>query len=181
MGEIPYLSKKENGVSANRLKLYKSKKIILAKIALRTEAFYDEVGEFASVNTNCFHDFNDDYNPKYILAWLNSKLFQFTFDCFFEGLKMQGGYLLYSAPNVSKMYIKKISLGEQKPFIALADKIINLRTQGKDTNELEKQIDDLFYKILDISPKDQKTIELSIPTIEVNENKKSRNKTFQNT
>ncbi len=176
----PHLSNEDEGISTNRVKLYKSKKIILAKIAIRTEAFYDEKGEYASVNTNCFHTFNEEYNPKYILAWLNSKLFQFTFDCFFEGLKMQGGYLLYSAPNVSKMYIKKIKLNDQKPFIALVDKVIELKGQGKNTNELEKQIDDLFYKLYDISNRDQKTIELSIPTV-IDENKKSRNKKLQNT
>ena len=104
-------------ISENRLKQYKSPKIVFAKIALRTEAFFDEKGEYCSINTNCIHSFNRNFNPKYILAFVNSKLFQYTFECFFDGLKMAGGYLLYSAPNLSNMYIKEISEKEEEYFV----------------------------------------------------------------
>lgn len=147
----PYLPNDSNFISSNRKKLYESPKIILAKIAIRTEAFLDEHGAFASINTNCFHSFSNDFNPKYILAWLNSKLFQYTFECFFEGLKMQGGYLLYSSPNVSKMFIKEINLKDQKPFISLVDKIISAKHQEKNTETLENEIDNLFFKLYNLS------------------------------
>jgi adenine-specific DNA-methyltransferase len=147
----PYLPTDSNLISANRKKLYESPKIILAKIAIRTEAFLDEQGDFASINTNCFHSFSDHFNSKYILAWLNSKLFQYTFECFFEGLKMQGGYLLYSSPNVSKMFIKEIDLKDQKPFISLVDKIILAKQKERNTEALENEIDDLFFKLYSLS------------------------------
>lgn len=155
----PYLQKDKDIISSNRLSLYSSPKIILAKIALTTEAFYDVEGEYASINTNCFHTFNKDYNPKYILAWLNSKLFQYTFECFFEGLKMAGGYLLYSAPNLSKMFIKKIDHQVQKPIVSLVDKIIQRKHQEKDTTDLEQQIDQLIYELYSILPDERTTIE----------------------
>lgn len=155
----PYLDSDSELISQNRKKLYESPKIILAKIAIRTEAFYDESGSYASINTNCFHTFNKRYDPKYILAWLNSKLFQYTFECFFEGLKMAGGYLLYSSPNISKMYIKEIEKQEQKPFINLVDQILKSKENGKDSLELEKEIDLLFYKLFKLTSKEQKIIE----------------------
>lgn len=155
----PYLKKDPNVVSANRLKLYKSSKIILAKIAIRTEAFYDSEGEYASVNTNCLHSFTDEFDPRYVLAWINSKLFQYTFECFFEGLKMQGGYLLYSAPNVSKMAIKRITLKEQERYIKYVDEIIDMKKQSKDSKALEKKIDDMFYREFELSDLEIKIIE----------------------
>jgi adenine-specific DNA-methyltransferase len=155
----PYLPINDSRISVNRNNLYKQPKIILAKIAISTEAFFDSRGEFASINTNCFHSFNSEYDPKYILAWLNSKLFQYTFECFFEGLKMQGGYLLYSAPNIEKMFIKPISLQEQVPFIDLVNKVTLAREEGKDSKNYEDEIDTLFYKLYGITKSEKIIIE----------------------
>ena len=125
----PYFSKNENRISANRHSLYSSSKIIISKIGLTCEAFYDKNGEFASIDTNCIHSFSKDFLPEYILCWLNSKLYNYMFECFFDGLRMSGGYLLYSAPNLRNTYIKQISIDEQKPFIELADKMLSLNTE----------------------------------------------------
>ncbi|GEM_PF-2306601 len=87
----PYLTD-DKKVLQNRLGLYKSSKIIIAKMALHLEGFYDETGEYASVNTNCLHSIKK--SPMFILAWIHSKIFDMVYNCFFEGLKMSGGYLI---------------------------------------------------------------------------------------
>ncbi|MBL7681754.1 MAG: Eco57I restriction-modification methylase domain-containing protein [Flavipsychrobacter sp.] len=104
---MPYLREDIKRVSQQRLKLYRSPKIIVAKIALKLEAFYDKNGEYASINTNCIHSFKKGFRPEYVAVWVNSKLFHFVFSCFFDGLRMAGGYLLYSAPNLKSTFIKK--------------------------------------------------------------------------
>lgn len=109
----PYLDISSPVVSANRRKLYQSPKIVIAKIGLKCEAFYDENGEYASINTNCLHTFSDDYDPWYVQAWLDSTLYSYVFECLFDGLRMSGGYLLYSAPNLRNTPIPKTSLREQ--------------------------------------------------------------------
>lgn len=141
----PYLPKESHIISDNRHKLYSSEKIIFAKIAIKTEAFYDEKGKYASVNTNCLHSFSKDISPKYILAWVNSKLFQYTFECFFDGLKMQGGYLLYSAPNLSSMFIKEINTDIQNKIIPIVEYI----SIGEYQNILffDRLIDAIMYEI----------------------------------
>ncbi len=67
----PYLPKDDDRISKNRNNLYSSPKIVLAKIAITTEAVYDEKGEYASIYTNCFHSFKNVFDPKFVLAWLN--------------------------------------------------------------------------------------------------------------
>ena len=119
----PYLPKDSMIISDNRHTLYSKPKIIISKIGLQCEAFLDSKGEYASINTNCFHSFSKNYTPEYILCWVNSKLYNYTFECFFDGLRMSGGYLLYSAPNLKNTYIKNIDLVKQKPFIKLAKDI----------------------------------------------------------
>jgi len=59
----PYLPKDKDLLGKNRYELYGKPKIIFAKIALRTEAFYDDEGCYASINTNCMHSFNADFDP----------------------------------------------------------------------------------------------------------------------
>lgn len=149
----PYLPKNDSIISQNRQELYSAPKIILAKIAISTEAFFDEKGEYSSVNTNCLHSFNNKFLPKYILAWINSKLFQYTFECFFDGLKMQGGYLLYSAPNLSKMYIKYTGLHNQKLICLVVDYILKLNKLGnkQPINEYveNNHIIQLFDEVID--------------------------------
>ena len=52
---------------------------------------------------------------------LNSKLYNYVFECLFDGLRMAGGYLLYSAPNLINTSIKNIPIDNQLPFIAKAE------------------------------------------------------------
>ena len=112
----PYLPSRSEIISSNRQNLYSSPKIIISKIGLRCEAFFDRTGQFASINTNCIHSFHAKFTPEYILAWLNSKLYNYTFECLFDGLRMSGGYLLFSAPNLKSTSIKEVSLERQKLF-----------------------------------------------------------------
>ncbi len=122
----PFLPRVNEFISDNRHKLYSSPKIIISKIGLSCEAFFDKEAEYASIDTNCIHSFNEDFLPEYVLCWLNSKLYNYVFECLFDGLRMSGGYLLFSAPNLKNTYIKHIPLSDQQPFIDLADKMLSL-------------------------------------------------------
>ena len=118
----PSLSKENSEISGNRHNLYSSPKIIIAKIGLRCESFFDKEGGYASINTNCIHSFDKDYLPEYVQCWINSKLYNYMFECFFDGLRMSGGYLLFSAPNLRNTYIKKIEIIEQDFFVKKSKK-----------------------------------------------------------
>ena len=141
----PYLPNNDSKISGNRHSLYSSPKIIVSKIGLSCEAFYDKDGEFASIDTNCIHSFSNDFLPEYILCWLNSKLYNYMFECFFDGLRMSGGYLLYSAPNLKNTYIKKETINNQQPFVALATHmlLLNQQLQEKRSRFLHRLRDNL--------------------------------------
>ncbi len=125
----PVLPKKSEKISENRHNLYSAPKIIIAKIGLKCEAFYDENGEYSSINTNCIHSFSQNFLPEYIQCWINSKLYNYMFECFFDGLRMSGGYLLFSAPNLRNTYIKSVPIDSQNPFIQLS------KTMQKKSND----------------------------------------------
>lgn len=143
----PFLPKESDRISENRHNLYSSHKIIIAKIGLRCEAFYDFKGEYASINTNCIHSFSEDYLPEYIQCWINSNLYNYMFECFFDGLRMAGGYLLFSAPNLRNTYIKRISIDKQNPFIQLSQ---NLQKKSTDLNITLSRFSTFFSNSIEI-------------------------------
>jgi len=158
----PYLPKSEEVLGKNRFDLYSRPKIIFAKIAITPEAFYDEKGEYASVNTNCIHTFTDEYFPEFILGWVNSKLFQYLFECFFDGLKMSGGYLLYSSPNLLNTYIKKATKKEQDKIVSEVRKVIEaniIKNETENIKEIENRINQLFYQLYDLTEEEIKIVE----------------------
>lgn len=157
----PYLPKLESKLGANRFNLYSNPKIIFAKIAITPEAFYDENGEYASINTNCIHSFSDDFIPEFILGWVNSKLFQYMFECFFDGLKMSGGYLLYSAPNLINTYIKLAKIDEQTKIASIVKQIIDIKNDNpsSDTSVLESEIDLLVYELYGLTEEEIAIVE----------------------
>ena len=96
-------------------------------------------------------------NSRYLLAILNSKLVAFLMNIW--SISRRGGYLEYKVQYVEKIPIKNISIKDQKPFIDLVDKILEAKQQGKDSTNNEKKIDDLVYKLYDLTTGEQKIIE----------------------
>lgn len=104
-------------------------------------------------------------SAKYGLALLNAKLFYFWL--YHKG-KRKGELLELSPKPLSEIPIKKISGSEQKPFIEIVDKILAI-TNNEDylknpkeqaqVKEYEKQIDQLVYKLYDLTPEEISIVE----------------------
>jgi fido (protein-threonine AMPylation protein) len=94
-------------ISKMREVLYKKPKIIVAKMALRIEAFIDANGDYSSANTNCIY--GSEYSLFYLGAVLNSKLMRIIYDEYFGALIMSGGYFQYQAPQLKTLPIRPIS------------------------------------------------------------------------
>lgn len=122
----------------NRSKMYSETKIIISKMSLKLEAFWDSQGEYASINTNCLHSIQ--IAPQLLMGWIHSKLFHFIYECYFEGLKMAGGYLPFSAPYLSCMCIPE-NIESYTNIIELVDEILtNKKSVNENMNAIDKQI-----------------------------------------
>ncbi len=58
-----------------------------------------------------------------------------------------------------KIPLHRTSKNEQQPFIALVDKILTAKQQGQDTHTLESQINQMVYKLYDLTDNEIKIIE----------------------
>ena len=138
----PYLPNDKEILGDNRYRMYNNPKIIVSKMSLTLEGFLDKEGEYASINTNCFHTIQ--IRPEILLGWVHSKAFHYMYECFFEGLKMSGGYLPFTAPYLSCMFIP---LG-----INRNDKLYNIVKQiivGEDG--LMSELDEQCFKSLELT------------------------------
>ena len=99
---------------------------------------------------------SDRINLKYLTGLLNSKLVAFWLR---KKGKMQGNAYQLDKEPLLEIPIYKPSDKDANEIAKLVDKIISLKQQGKDSSEQEKKIDELVYKLYDITPDEQKIIE----------------------
>jgi hypothetical protein len=108
-------------------------------------------------NLHIVNSKDEKYNLKYILAVINSKLMNF----YYETLNPEKGEALAEVKkqNVEKLLIKIADNQVQSLFIKKVDEILSLKSEGKDTTALEQQIDNLVYKLYELTYQEVKAID----------------------
>ena len=137
-------------------KLFNSEKLICRFKASANTFCYDNSSFYSSADTTivCLKVDVKDYSLKYLLALLNSKVLDYYFKSY--GKLMDYRFEYYPTP-VGNMRIKKAP--NQEKFVALVDNILLYKTQGKDTTILEQQIDNLVYKLYELTYEEVKIID----------------------
>ncbi len=130
-------------------------KIVWPETSLANQFCYVDEGVYLNKTT-----FFIPVENHFLLALLNSKLVGFYLSSIVS--KVRGGYFSLSKIYVEKIPLKKISSIEQKPFIKLVDKIIDSKNKDKDTLAIEAEIDQMVYKLYDLSKGEIKQIEDSM-------------------
>lgn len=97
-------------------------------------------------------------NQRYLIAILNSKLIAFWLR---RKGKMQGNNYQLDKEPLLQIPICNIVDRDQQPFITLVDQILTAKKANPkaDTSALEKQIDELVYKLYDLTEEEIKIIE----------------------
>lgn len=126
---------------------------------------YNESPWFASQDVCFIYKKNGEFNLKFILSILNSKL---CYLWLYNKGKRKGNILELMQKPLSEIPIKKISEDEQKPFVEIIDKILTI-TNSSDypvnsekqarVKDYEKQIDELVYKLYGLAPEEIDLIE----------------------
>ena len=95
---------------------------------------------------------------KYLLGLLNSKLLDWHYG--FIG-KPKGKAREYFNEPLSLIPIKRISLAEQQPFIALVNQILTAKKKdpNANTSALVKQIDEIVYKLYGLTDEEIRIVE----------------------
>lgn len=97
----------------------------------------------------------DRINMKYLTGLLNSKLIAFWLR--YMG-KMQGSNYQVDKEPLMNIPIKKATFEIENQLINLVDRIIELKKLNKDTQELEKQIDEMVYDLYELTEEEKELI-----------------------
>ena len=165
-----YLKYGENlAAPRNNFNLFSTKRILVRQIPSKPPYCINAclTNEIYLNDLNSMNIINIKIETKYILALLNSKLISFWF--MYKFGKLQRGIFPQFKINELKLFpIKEISSTVQKPFTELVDRILTI-TKSEDylensakqikVKELEKQIDQLVYKLYDLTPEEIKIVE----------------------
>lgn len=145
------------------LVLFNKPKLVCPYISVRSQFSLDEKGEFYT-NTKVYgfikkKEIQDSY--KYLLALLNSTLTWFYVKN--VSAVFRGGYYTYSPMYLNNFPLPSLSPEQQKSFIEIVDEILAL-TNSSDylsnaekqvkVKDYEKQIDQLVYRLYDLTPEE---------------------------
>ncbi len=98
-------------------------------------------------------------SSRYILSILNSQLADYYIRSL--GVIRSGGFFEYKPMFVEQLLVPEISKIEQKPFIDLVEDILSKRESNPDADveDIEKQIDQLVYKLYGLTKKEIAIVE----------------------
>ncbi len=102
-------------------------------------------------NQKCFILTSDEVSLKFLTGYFNSTISKYWIknNC----PELQGGTRELSKVFFERIPIPKISTPQQKPFIDLVDKILQVKAENQNANttDLERQIDKLVYKLYELT------------------------------
>ncbi len=142
-------------------KLFDSDKLICRYKASQNTFALDTNKYYSSADTTIVvlkKEFKDEYDLKFLLALVNSKLLDFYFKSY--GKLMDYRYEYYPGP-VGQLRIKKAK--NQKDFIDLVNQILTLKKANPqaDTSDLENEIDELVYYLYELTPEEVEVVKNS--------------------
>ncbi len=157
----PKLMMEKKGAGPRKLELFLRPKILIKDVAVQIEATFDENKYLTTDTLTILYDVGE-YQFKFILAILNSRFINYWFKMNFPaGLHIKINQL----KNIPVPKLKDLN---QKPFIQLVDQILSITKEDDyldnpdkqaKVKRLEKEIDQLVYKLYDLTSEEIKIVE----------------------
>ena len=132
--------------------------LIIAGMTKVIEAVYVEEPLGLGVGIYGIYDFGD-FDPWCLTAILNSKYLSHYFLIKFKDKHLAGGYLAINKSTIENFPITKINPLTQSVISNISKKIHQLTALDKDTTTLEQQIDNLVYRLYNITYDEVKVID----------------------
>jgi len=133
---------------------FEKPKIIFSEIVSEPQFYFDEKGYYPEATVF----FITGKKLKYITALLNSKPVTYLFKTFYMGGELVGK-IRYKKAFLEKVPIPIPSEEQELIIVDLVDRIILQKQQNKTTSAFESQIDQMVYKLYDLTQKEINLIE----------------------
>lgn len=131
--------------------IFEKEKIIICQNALRLRAAYDNKGYFCKDTFfAAYLKDKNNFDLKFFLAILNSKLLHYYYANIYKGTHIAGGYLHYLIGYLYSMPVAEPTKKQQSEIVALANKILKAKN-NKEFIELDKKIDNKIYELYNLN------------------------------
>jgi len=137
-------------------KFFISPKIVAPQRSPLNTFGYNETTWFGGTDIHFIITKDKTVKLKYILALINSKLY---YSWLYHKGKRKGETLELVLAPLSEIPIKEVDINLQMRFVEIVDKILASKSVGKDTTPLEQLIDNLVYKLYELTYDEVKVIE----------------------
>ncbi len=153
---------KNSFIADSKWNFWNNEKIIIAGMTKVIEAVYSPESVALGVGIYGIYDFAG-FEPKCINGLLNSKYITYYFRQRFKDKHLAGGYLGINKSTIEDLPLVEIEKVDQLKISRIVDQILTLKKQNKDadTKNLEAKIDQLVYKLYDLTPEEIEIVENS--------------------
>jgi adenine-specific DNA-methyltransferase len=139
--------------------LFDSQKLVCRFKASHNTFALDDNKYYSSADTTIVvlkEEFKEEYDLKFVLALVNSKLLDFYFKSY--GKLMDYRFEYYPGP-VGQLRIKKAD--DQQVFVRIVDQILDIKrnSPNEDTTRLEQEIDQMVYQLYGLTEEEINIIE----------------------
>ena len=136
----PFIQYDENIIAKSKFNFWNKDKIVIAGMTKRIEAIYSDEPLALGVGIYGIYDFSK-FNPKFLLAILNSKFLTYYLNTVFKDKHLAGGYLAINKSTIEQLPI--VYTQNQEELAIHADKMMFLNS------ELQK-VKQNFMKMLEL-------------------------------
>ncbi len=164
----PYFINKIGAVSESRWVDFKFvPKILIRGNDTRLTSVLDEIGSVFIGIYGIKAEGKIKNNYKFLLALLNSELYQWIFSIKNHSVKIAGDFFSINTPQLMRLPYKENS-SQERDIIIIVDQILHITKDNKylqnqqkqaKVKSLETKIDQLVYKIYDLTPDEIKIVE----------------------
>lgn len=141
--------------------LFEQEKIIICQNSLRLRATYDNENYYCKDTFfvgSLLENKKSNFELKFFLAVLNSKLLHFYYGNIYKGTHIAGGYLHYLIGYLYSLPVAEPTKKQQSDIVSLVDKILKVKDK-KEYDKLDSKIDESIYGLYKIDQESRKIIE----------------------
>jgi len=141
--------------------LFEQEKIIICQNSLRLRATYDNENYYCKDTFfvgSLLENKKSDFELKFFLAILNSKLLHFYYGNIYKGTHIAGGYLHYLIGYLYSLPVAEPTKKQQSDIVSLVDKILKVKDK-EEYDKLDSKIDESIYGLYKIDQESRKIIE----------------------
>ena len=141
--------------------LFEQEKIIICQNSLRLRATYDNENYYCKDTFfvgSLLENKKSNFELKFFLAILNSKLLHFYYGNIYKGTHIAGGYLHYLIGYLYSLPVAEPTKKQQSDIVGLVDKILKVKDK-EEYDKLDSKIDESIYGLYKIDQESRKIIE----------------------